>query len=79
MFKAVSIQNPKITLGRTSGVSSFIPSMLVNGFLMGHSRPLFLNFRLFNEVFNTFDSKEIMSMTRFELRISGVQSNHSTN
>ena len=46
---------------------------------MGHSPPLFLYFRLFN----TVDSKKInvrnksLLMTGFELRTSGVGSNHS--
>ena len=44
---------------------------------IGHSRPLFLYFRLFNKV----DSKEykIFQMTGFELRTSSLGSNHSTN
>ena len=41
---------------------------------MGHSRPLFLYFRLFN----TVDSK-VLSMTRFEPRTSGIWSDRSTN
>ena len=46
---------------------------------MGHSRPLFLYFRLFN----TVDSKQMLDkslpMTGFEPRISGVGGDRSTN
>ena len=46
---------------------------------LGHSRTLFLFFRLFNTVFSTVDSQLILSMAGFELRISGVGSDWSTN
>ena len=42
---------------------------------MGKSQPLFSLFSLFN----TFDSKQILPMAGFELQISGVGSNRSTN
>ena len=50
---------------------------------MGHSRPLFLYFRLFNTY--TVDSKQMFNMnkfwpmTGFEPRTSGIGSNRSTN
>ena len=48
-------------------------------FKMGHSRPLFLYFRLFNTADSKQCSIKISPMTGFELRTSGVGSDHSTN
>ena len=45
---------------------------------MGHSQPLFLDFRLFNIVDNEYMNKTL-PMTGFELRTSGVVSDCSTN
>ena len=45
---------------------------------MGHSRPLFLYFRLFNTV-DSKCSKYFLPMTGFERRTSGIGSDHSTN
>ena len=43
---------------------------------MGHYWPLFRYFRLFNTVGSPF---KFVPMTGFEPRISGVESDHSTN
>ena len=48
-------------------------------FLMGHSRPLFSFFRLFNPVEGKKCSESILQMAGFEQRTSGVASDRSTN
>ena len=50
---------------------------LISLFLMVHSRPLFLYFRLFDFDVHLVDN--ILPMLGFEPQISGVGSNHSTN
>ena len=46
---------------------------------MGHSRPLFIYFRLFNTVDNKQMLNKILPMTGVELQNSGIKSNRSTN
>ena len=46
---------------------------------VGHSRPLFLYFRLFNTVDNKQMFNKILPMTGVELRTSGIESNRPTN
>ena len=51
-------------------------------FFLGHSRPLFLYFRLFNTQLTENKCslyKQILPMTGFEPRTSGIGSNRSTN
>ena len=51
---------------------------ILSFFLMGHSRPLFLYFRLFNTVDSNCTHKFLL-MTGFEPRTSGIGSDRSTN
>ena len=46
---------------------------------MGHSRPLFIYFRLFNTVDNKQMFNKILPMTGVELGTSGIKSDRSTN
>ena len=46
---------------------------------VGHSRPLFIYFRLFSTVDNKQMFNKILLMTAVELRTSGIESDHSTN
>ena len=48
-------------------------------FKVGHSRPLFIYFRLFNTVDNKQMFNKILPMTGVEPRISGIESDRSTN
>ena len=46
---------------------------------VGHSRPLFIYFRLFNTVDNKQMFNKILPMSGVEPRTSGIKSNRSTN
>ena len=46
---------------------------------VGHSRPLFIYFRLFNTVDNKQMFNKILPMTGVEPWASGIESDHSTN
>ena len=46
---------------------------------VGHSRPLFIYFRLFNTVDNKQMLNKILPMTGVEPRTSGIESDCSTN
>ena len=57
-------------------IYSFFPFFLKK---MGHSRPLFIYFRLFNTVDNKQMFNKILPMTGVEPRTSGFESDRSTN
>ena len=46
---------------------------------VGHSRPLFIYFRLFNTVDNKQMFNKILPMTGVKPRTSGIESDRSTN
>ena len=48
-------------------------------FKVGHSRPLFIYFRLFNTVDNKQMLNKILLITGVEPRTSGIESDRSTN
>ena len=46
---------------------------------VGHTRPLFIYFRLFKTVYNKQMLNKILPMTGVKPRTSGIESNRSTN
>ena len=59
---------------------TFISKIKLFSFLkVGHSRPLFIYFRLFNTADNKQMFNKILSMTGVEPRTSGIASDRSTN
>ena len=66
-------------LGNSFSNLKLIQTLLIYFKSVGHSRPLFIYFRLFNTVDNKQMFNKILPMTGVKPQTSGIESDRSTN